>query len=126
MEQDYRPIVAIFSAKLEENTDLFRALLREVRALKGKKVIVHVLEDVEYWDFLASAREAILDNIDLGLEVYVWKTSEYDKMFKKIQEVKDMKGVITICGEDTKYALRKVLDGMPNSIKANTLKDMCK
>ncbi|MCI2413762.1 MAG: hypothetical protein MPF33_00695 [Candidatus Aramenus sp.] len=126
MESDYRPVVAIFSAKLEENTDFFRTLLREVRALKGKKIIVHVLEDVEYWDFLASTREAILDNIDLGLEIYVWRTSDLDKMLKKVQEEKDIKGVIMVCGEENKYALRKVLDSLPNSVKANMLKDLCK
>lgn len=126
MESDYRPVVAIFSAKLEENTDLFRLLLREVRALKGKKVIVHVLEDVEYWDFLASAREAILDNIDLGLEIYVWKTNDFDKMLKKVQEENNIKGIITVCGEENKYALRKMLDRLSNSIKANMLKDLCK
>lgn len=126
MESDYRPVVAIFSAKLEENTDLFRLLLREVRALKGRKVIVHVLEDVEYWNFLASAREAILDNIDLGLEIYVWKTNDFDKMLKKVQEEKDIKGIITVCGEENKYALRKMLDRLSNSIKANMLKDLCK
>ncbi|EWG07858.1 MAG: hypothetical protein ASUL_02404 [Candidatus Aramenus sulfurataquae] len=126
MESDYRPVVAIFSAKLEENTDLFRLLLREVRALKGRKVIVHVLEDVEYWNFLASAREAILDNIDLGLEIYVWKTNDFDKMLKKVQEEKDIKGIITVCGEENKYALRKMLDLLSNSIKANMLKDLCK
>ncbi|MBW9141737.1 MAG: hypothetical protein K1T65_08690, partial [Candidatus Aramenus sp.] len=64
--------------------------------------------------------------IDLGLEIYVWKTNDFDKMLKKVQEENNIKGIITVCGEENKYALRKMLDRLSNSIKANMLKDLCK
>jgi hypothetical protein len=126
MEADFRPIVVLFSAKNDETIELFRKVLREAKVLGGKKLIIHVIEDVNYWDFFANSREAILDNLDLGIEMYTWKTTETEKMIKKIEETNNIKGIVTFCSEDYKYMMRKIIDNLPASLKANIIKDNCK
>ncbi len=126
MEADFRPIVVLFSAKNDETIELFRKVLREAKVLGGKKLIIHVIEDVNYWDFFANSREAILDNLDLGIEIYTWKTTETEKMIKKIEETNNIKGIVTFCSEDYKYMMRKIIDNLPASLKANIIRDNCK
>ncbi|AWR94218.1 DUF5751 family protein [Acidianus brierleyi] len=126
METDFRPIIVLFSAKNEETTELFRKVLREAKVLGGKKLIIHVIEDVNYWDFFSNSREAILDNLDLGIEIYTWKTTDTENMIKKIEEINNPKGIVTFCSDDYKYMMRKIIDNLPTSLKANIIKDYCK
>ncbi len=125
MQPDYRPIIALIYVKDEDLTEIFRKMFKDVRLLGGRKIVANVISNSEYWNFFANAREAILDNLDLGLEIFTWKPNETDKMLKKIQEY-NYKGFITYCSDENKYNMRKILDNLPVQMKANMLKDYCK
>ncbi|AWR96684.1 hypothetical protein DFR86_03345 [Acidianus sulfidivorans JP7] len=128
MEQkiiDYNPIVVIVYTKNEELTEVFRKIFRDAKVHGGKKVIAHVISNSEYWDFFANSREALLDNLDLGLEIFTWKPDEINKMLDKINNT-EIKGIITYCDDSNKYQVEKIIGSLDNSLKAKILKDNCK
>ncbi|ARM75162.1 DUF5751 family protein [Acidianus manzaensis] len=127
MEQkiDYNPIVVLVYVKNEELTEVFRKIFRDVRMQGGKKIIAHVISNSEYWDFFANSREALLDNLDLGLEIFTWKPDQINKILEKMHNT-EIKGIITYCDDDNKYQMKKIMESLDNTLKAKILKDNCK
>lgn len=89
--------------------------------------MINFISNISYPEFIQNARESLLDNIDLGIYIYIWKPDEIEYMLKRILEVKDdMKGLIIYCDSNNKQIIEKILPKIPNSIKANIIKDYCK
>lgn len=122
---DYRPIVALLNVKDEELNDVIRKIFRDTKVMGGKKIILHVITNSPYWNFFANAREALLDNYELGLEIFTWDFNQVGKMIEKIKEA-DIRGIVTYCSEETKYQMRKIIDSLDNNLKAKIIKDNCK
>jgi hypothetical protein len=116
---------AIISSKEEELGNYLRKIFREIKVLGGKKIIVFIVSDVPYWEIIKFSREAILDNIDLGLELFVFNKNEISKLQEKIIK-NEIKGILIYCSENRKYIVRKILESMPNSIISNIIRDYCK
>lgn len=122
---DYRPIVTLISVKDEELNDTIRKIFRDIKLLKGKKIILHVITSSPYWNFFSNSREALLDNYELGLEIFTWKPEETNKMIEKIKSV-DIRGIITYCSEESKYQMRRIIESLDNNLKAKIIRDNCK
>ncbi|BBG28194.1 DUF5751 family protein [Sulfuracidifex tepidarius] len=127
MSITYRPIIVISSTRQDKIPDLIKDVFRSSRASSGKKVYLHYINDIPFHEFTSYAREPLLDNIDLGVEIYTWKENEIEKMFKVInEEFSDNVGIIFYCDEDKKSLIKKISQSLPNSFKVNLVKDMCK
>ncbi|ACP54180.1 DUF5751 family protein [Saccharolobus islandicus] len=127
MQLENKPIVVISSTNAEEIPNFIRAMFKDCRLNGSKKLIINFISSISYPEFIQNAREALLDNIDLGAYIYIWKPEEVDQMMKKILENRqDMKGIIIYCDDNNKYTIEKILYKVPNSIKANIIKDYCK
>jgi len=127
MQLENKPIVVISSTNAEEIPNFIRAMFKDCKLNRSKKLIINFISSISYPEFIQNAREALLDNIDLGAYIYIWKPEEVDQMMKKILENRqDMKGIIIYCDDNNKHTIEKILHKVPNSIKANIIKDYCK
>ncbi|QGA53501.1 hypothetical protein GFS03_02300 [Sulfolobus sp. E5-1-F] len=127
MQLENKPIVVISSTNAEEIPNFVRTMFKDCRLNGSKKLIINFISSIPYPEFIQNAREALLDNIDLGTYIYIWKPEEVDQMMRKILEnSQDMKGIIIYCDNDNKRFIEKILPKIPNSIKANIIKDYCK
>lgn len=127
MSITYRPIIVISSTRPENIPDLIKYVFRSSRASSGKKVYLHFITDIPFQEFTSYAREPLLDNIDLGVEIFTWKEDEIEKMMKVIQEeFSDNVGIIFYCDEEKRNTIKKISQSIPNSYKVNLVKDMCK
>ncbi|NON63659.1 MULTISPECIES: DUF5751 family protein [Acidianus] len=122
---DHKPVLVLVHVKDEELNDVFRRMFKDVRQFGSSHIIANIITESEYWKVFANSREAILDNLDLELEIYTWKNEEVDKLMEKVQTYV-LKGIITYCSDENKYSMRKVIEVMPNSLKTLMLKDNCK
>lgn len=122
---DFRPVITLINVKDEELNEIFRKIFRDVRLVGGKKIIAHVITNSPHWNFFANSREALLDNLDLGLEIFTWKIDDVNKMLEKIKSI-DIKGIITYCDEENKYQMKKIIESLDNNLKAKIIRDNCK
>ncbi len=127
MSVTYRPIIVISSSSNDKIPDMIKEIFRSSRASSGKKIYLHYISDITFHDFASYAREPLLDNIDMGVEIYTWKENEMDKMVETIrEEFSNNAGIIFYCDEDKRGIIRKISQMIPNSYKVNLVKDMCK
>ncbi|AAK42504.1 hypothetical protein SULI_00800 [Saccharolobus solfataricus] len=127
MQLENKPIIVISSTNSEEIPNFVRAMFKDCRLNGSKKLVINFVSSISYPEFVQNAREALLDNIDLGVYIYIWKPEEVDQMMRRIMENhKDMKGMIIYCDDNNKHMIEKILPKIPNSIKANIIKDYCK
>ncbi|AWR98856.1 DUF5751 family protein [Metallosphaera hakonensis] len=106
-------------------TEIFRKIMKDARTLGFRKIFINVVSQLPHWQVLANAREAILDNIDLGLVVYTWRPDETKKILEKVTEL-GADGIMTYCDEESKFAMSKLMGNLPSSIKIGIVKDNCK
>jgi len=117
MKRDLRPILVIAAIRNEELIEFMRKTFKDARTFGARKVIIHAFTNSNYWDFFRDSREAILDNIELGVEIYTWKKDEMEKMLKNIPEPEKLKGVIFHCSEEERMFLKKYRIQSPYSIR---------
>ncbi|BBL46693.1 MULTISPECIES: DUF5751 family protein [Metallosphaera] len=125
MDLRNKAVLVLVQVREETLAEVFRKLMKDARASGFRKVIINVISPLPHWQVLASAREAILDNIDLGLEVYTWKPEDVKKMFEKASQL-GVDGLMTYCDEDNKYSMSKLMSSLPDSLKISMIKDNCK
>ncbi|WP_252896737.1 DUF5751 family protein [Metallosphaera hakonensis] len=89
-------------------TEIFRKIMKDARTLGFRKIFINVVSQLPHWQVLANAREAILDNIDLGLVVYTWRPDETKKILEKVTEL-GADGIMTYCDEESKFAMSKLM-----------------
>ncbi|BBD72414.1 hypothetical protein HS1genome_0803 [Sulfodiicoccus acidiphilus] len=126
MKRDLRPIVVISAVKNEELVEFVRRTFKDARTFGARKVIIHSFSGPNYWDFFRDSREAILDNIELGVEIYTWGRDEVEKMLKILPRPEEIKGIVFHCSDDEKMFIRRVQDVIPTQYKASLLKDYCR
>ncbi|QKR00483.1 hypothetical protein GWK48_08955 [Metallosphaera tengchongensis] len=125
MEVRNKSLLVFVGAREDTLADLFRKIMKDARTSGFRKIVIDVISDSPHWQVLASVREAILDNIDLGLEVYTWKAEEADRMLKKAEEIRP-DGVMTYCDEDNKFFMSRLLSNLSEKLKINIVRDNCK
>ncbi|AOL17819.1 hypothetical protein BFU36_10470 [Sulfolobus sp. A20] len=117
----------ISSTSPEDIPEFIKKMFKECRLSNSKKLILHFISELSYPEFIQYARESLLDNIDLGVYIYTWKKEDTEQMLRKVIETKDsMKGLILYCDDNNKVIIEKIMQKIPNSIKANIIKDYCK
>ncbi|EHP70694.1 MAG: DUF5751 family protein [Metallosphaera yellowstonensis] len=109
----------------EELTETLRRVLRDARTSGFRKVIVNVLSQLPHWQVLANSREAILDNIELGLEIYTVNPEEVASFLER-KKYYEADGLSLYCDEGHKYQLNKIIGTLPDSVKVNIVKNSCK
>lgn len=127
MQLENRFLIVISSTSSDNISDFIKRMFTDCRLSGSKKLMINFISNISYPEFIQNARESLLDNIDLGIYIYIWKPDEIEYMLKRILEVKDdMKGLIIYCDSNNKQIIEKILPKIPNSIKANIIKDYCK
>ncbi|BDB98920.1 DUF5751 family protein [Saccharolobus caldissimus] len=127
MQLENRFLVVISSTSSDNISDFIKRMFTDCRLSGSKKLMINFISNISYPEFIQNARESLLDNIDLGIYIYIWKPDEIEYMLKRILEIKDdMKGLIIYCDSNNKQIIEKILPKIPNSIKANIIKDYCK
>ncbi|MEM0122359.1 MAG: DUF5751 family protein [Saccharolobus sp.] len=128
MQLDNQFVVVISSTSLDDIPAFIRKMFKDCRLSGSKKLMINFLSNkISYPEFVQNARESILDNVDLGIYVYIWKPEEIDQMIRKVLEIqKDIKGFIVYCDNDNKQLIERLSAKIPNSIKAKIIKDYCK
>lgn len=123
--QKLKRLLVLIYVNEETLTEVIRRVFRDARASGYRKVIVNVISDLPYWQVLANCREAILDNIELGLEIYSVKPEEVIPILER-KKYYEANGLSLYCDQDHKYQLSKVANALPDSLKVNIVKDTCK
>ncbi|MEM4082765.1 MAG: DUF5751 family protein [Saccharolobus sp.] len=128
MQLDNQFVVVISSTSPDDIPGFIRKMFKDCRLSGSKKLMINFLSNkISYPEFVQNARESILDNVDLGIYVYIWKPEEIDQMIRKVLEIqKDIKGFIVYCDNDNKQLIERLSAKIPNSIKAKIIKDYCK
>lgn len=128
MQLDNQFVVVISSTSPDDIPSFIRKMFKDCRLSGSKKLMINFLSNkISYPEFVQNARESILDNVDLGIYVYIWKPEEIDQMIRKVLEMqKDIKGFIIYCDNDNKQLIERLSAKIPNSIKAKIIKDYCK
>ncbi|MCY0859144.1 MAG: hypothetical protein OWQ54_01805 [Sulfolobaceae archaeon] len=118
-------IFYIITSNLNELPNIIRTAFRDCIANKSINLVLNIITDEPYHEVIKFAREALLDNIELGIELFVWKRNEIDKMIEKIKDY-DIKGIINNCSKEERYNAEKVLEKLPQDRKTLLIKDYCK
>jgi hypothetical protein len=127
VQLENRFLIVISSTSSDNISDFIKRMFTDCRLSGSKKLMINFISNISYPEFIQNARESLLDNIDLGIYIYIWKPDEIEYMLKRILEIKDdMKGLIIYCDSNNKQIIEKILPKIPNSIKANIIKDYCK
>ena len=121
----YKNILTIISANSDTLENYFRKIFSDVRSSGSKKTTINVFTDLKYSDLVTIVREALLDNIDVGYELYLWKKDEINKFFDYIRKL-DVDGLLIYCDDENRAFVTKIVDNLPNNIKSNLIKDYCK
>ncbi|BFH73557.1 hypothetical protein SJAV_15010 [Sulfurisphaera javensis] len=121
----YKNILTIISVNNDNFESYFRKIFSDVRASGSKKTIINVFTDLQYYELVTLIREALLDNIDIGYELYLWKKDQVDYFFKNLEK-QEYDGLLIYCDEENKNYISKIVESLPNSIKRNLIKDSCK
>ncbi|AAY80348.1 DUF5751 family protein [Sulfolobus acidocaldarius] len=120
----YSLIASIVNVTSENLDNFFRRVLTDVRKLGSKKVVVNIITDLKFHEVVGYIREAMLDNIDIGYELHLWKRDEVNKMLDKLLEY-NIDGILIYCDEETRPIMIKIYDAFPNKIKAMITKNYC-
>jgi len=121
----YKNILTIISANSDTLENYFRKIFSDVRSSGSKKTTINIFTDLKYSDLVTIVREALLDNIDVGYELYLWKKDEVNKFFDYIRKL-DVDGLLIYCDDENRVFVTKIVDNLPNNIKSNLIKDYCK
>mgnify|MGYP001772514054 CR=1 FL=1 len=118
-----KTILALVATKDENLEKTFRKIFSDVRVSGSRKVIINVISDDPFHKIVDHVREAILDNIDIGYELFVWKKDEISKIVEKSDNVD---GLLLYCDPENRSIIEKVYSQLPNKAKANLIKDNCR
>ncbi|BCU68251.1 hypothetical protein HS7_16880 [Sulfolobales archaeon HS-7] len=116
-------VIAVISP--EDSSSFLRAIFRETKTHGFNKVDLNVISDMTYPQFVAEAREAMLENIDLSLSIYMWKKDETDKFLSFLDKATQPAGLLFYCSEKEKGSLSRLKDKIPNKLKAALVRDLC-
>ena len=125
MIMPFKNILTIVSANSENLENYFRKIFADVRSSGSKKTSINVFTDLKYSDLVAIVREALLENIDIGYELYLWKKEEVKKFFDYIGKT-ELDGLLIYCDDENRVFVSKIIDNLPNNIKTNLIKDYCR
>jgi hypothetical protein len=117
--------VVVAAVKSEELADFLRLLFREAKVHKFRKLLVNLVSDSNYWEVIRDSREAILDNIDLGLYINTWKLNQLEDMIEFLSKISEMGGVMIFCSKDNRQFMLRMKSRLPQSLIANLTKDYC-
>lgn len=123
--ENLKPVAAIVSVKEEELGRYFRMAYKDCKVLGSKKLYFLILTEKPFSEIVKYSREAILDNIDLGIEIILINKDNLNKIQKLILE-KKIERIIIYCSDETKYTTRRIIESLPNQILAMIARDYCK
>ncbi|MEM0373624.1 MAG: DUF5751 family protein [Sulfolobaceae archaeon] len=123
--ENLRPVGAIINVKEEELGNYFRKVFKDAKILGSKKLYLFIITDKNFSEVVKYSREAILDNIELGIEIIIVNKENLNKIEKIILE-KRIEKIIIYCSEEHRYLTRKLVDSLPNQILAMIARDYCK
>ena len=121
----YKNILAIVSANSDTLENYFRKIFIDVRNSGSKKTSINVFTDLKYSDLISVIREALLENIDIGYELYLWKKEEANEFLDYVKK-SDIDGLLVYCDDENKAFISKIIENLPNNIKSNLIKDRCR
>ncbi|BCU68989.1 DUF5751 family protein [Stygiolobus caldivivus] len=120
-----KTVIALVAMGNENLEKTFRKLFSDARSSGSKKVIINVISDQPFHKVVDHIREAMLDNIDIGYELFLWKKDETEKVLEKTAEMQ-VEGVLLYCDTENRNIIEKIFSQLPNKIRANLLKDNCR
>ncbi|BAB65486.1 DUF5751 family protein [Sulfurisphaera tokodaii] len=121
----YKNILTLISVNNDNFENYFRKIFLDVRSSGSKKTTINVFTEIQYQELVTLIREALLENIDIGYELFLWKKNEVD-IFLKNLEKSEVDGLLVYCDDENKVFMSKIVDNLPTAIKRNLIKDFCR
>jgi len=118
-------LLALISSNPENLENIFRKVFTDTRASGHKKIIINVVSDIPYHELVSYVREAILDNIDIGYELYLWNKDDTSKILNLLSK-NSFDGVLLYCDNENKSTVERIFETFPNQLKASLIKDYCR
>ncbi|MFP3064137.1 MAG: DUF5751 family protein [Sulfolobus sp.] len=118
-------LLALISSNPENLENIFRKVFTDTRASGHKKIIINVVSNIPYHELVSYVREAILDNIDIGYELYLWNKDDTSKILNLLSK-NSFDGVLLYCDDENKSTVERIFETFPNQLKASLIKDYCR
>ena len=118
-------LLALISSNPENLENIFRKVFVDTRASGYKKIVINVISNIPFHELVSYIREAILDNIDIGYELYLWSKDDVGKILDLLSK-NSFDGVLLYCDSENKNMIEKVFETFPNKLKAGLIKDYCR
>ncbi|MDT7875204.1 MAG: DUF5751 family protein [Sulfolobaceae archaeon] len=118
-------LLALISSNPENLENIFRKVFTDTRASGHKKIIINVVSNIPYHELVSYVREAILDNIDIGYELYLWNKDDTSKILNLLSK-NSFDGVLLYCDNENKSTVERIFETFPNQLKASLIKDYCR
>jgi len=118
-------LLALISSNPENLENILRKVFTDTRASGHKKIIINVVSNIPYHELVSYVREAILDNIDIGYELYLWNKDDTSKILNLLSK-NSFDGVLLYCDNENKSTVERIFETFPNQLKASLIKDYCR
>jgi len=120
-----KALLVLVAMKDENLEKTFRKILADVRLSGAKKVLINVISQQPFHKVVDYIREPMLDNIDIGYELFLWKKEDMAKVVEENSK-KEFDGVLLYCDSENRGLIEKLFSQLPNNTRANLLKDNCR
>lgn len=121
----YKNILTIISVNNDNLETYFRKIFTDVRSSGSKKTTINVFSSLQYSELVTLIREALLENIDIGYELYIWKKEDLNSFLDYIKK-NELDGLLVYCDDENRNFISKIVENIPNNIKSSLIKDYCK
>ncbi|MFP3197659.1 MAG: DUF5751 family protein [Sulfolobaceae archaeon] len=120
-----KALLVLVAMKDENLEKTFRKIFADVRSSGAKKVLINVISQQPFHKVVDYIREPMLDNIDIGYELFLWKREDMAKVVEENSK-KEFEGVLLYCDNENRSLIEKLFSQLPNNIRVNLLKDNCR
>lgn len=120
-----KALLVLVAMKDENLEKTFRKIFADVRSGGAKKVFINVISQQPFHKVVDYIREPMLDNIDIGYELFLWKREDIAKVVEENSK-KEFDGVLLYCDNENRSLIEKLFSQLPNNTRANLLKDNCR
>jgi len=120
-----KTLLVLVAMKDENLEKTFRKIFADVRSSGGKKAYINVISEQPFHLVVEYIRGPMLDNIDIGYELFLWKRDDIAKVVEENSK-KEFDGVLLYCDSENRILIEKIFSQLPSSIRANLLKDNCR
>ncbi|MFP3347066.1 MAG: DUF5751 family protein [Sulfolobaceae archaeon] len=120
-----KALLVLVAMKDENLEKTLRKIFADVRSSGAKKVLINVISQQPFHKVVDYIREPMLDNIDIGYELFLWKREDMAKVVEENSK-KEFDGVLLYCDNENRSLIEKLFSQLPNNTRANLLKDNCR